>query len=175
MAGLYALGLLASDVSGDREKPGKTDVVLMIDLGTNGEMALTDGHRMVATATAAGPAFEGDGTMIGTDRIALTARLLKRGILDETGLLEEPYFTEGVRIEEGKEIPAAGNWKKNECYFRQEDVRALQMAKAAVRAGVEILWEEMGRPELERVILAGGFGYYLDVRSEERRVGKECT
>ncbi len=165
VAGLYALGLLASDVSGDREKPGKTDVVLMIDLGTNGEMALTDGHRMVATATAAGPAFEGDGTMIGTDRIALTAQLLKRGILDETGLLEEPYFTEGVRIEEGKEIPAAGNWKKNECYFRQEDVRALQMSKAAVRAGVEILWEEMGRPELERVILAGGFGYYLDVEA----------
>ena len=137
----------------------------MIDLGTNGEMALTDGHRMVATATAAGPAFEGDGTMIGTDRIALTARLLKRGILDETGLLEEPYFTEGVRIEEGKEIPAAGNWKKNDRYFRQDDVRALQMAKAAVRAGVEILWEEMGRPELERVILAGGFGYYLDVEA----------
>ncbi len=165
VAGLYALGLIASEASGDRERPEKAGAVLFVDLGTNGEMALADGHRMVTTATAAGPAFEGDGTMIGTDRIALTAQLLKRGILDETGLLKEPYFTEGVRIEEGKEIPTAGNRKKSACYFRQEDVRALQMAKAAVRAGMEILWEEMGRPELERVILAGGFGYYLDVEA----------
>ncbi|MDE5717131.1 MAG: ATP-binding protein, partial [Lachnospiraceae bacterium] len=130
--------------------------VLFIDLGTNGEMAITDGRRMIVTATAAGPAFEGDGTVIGTDRIALTARLLQRGILDETGLLEEPYFTEGVGVENGK---------GDGCYFKQEDIRSLQMAKAAIRAGVEILWEEMGRPEIGKVCLAGGFGYYLDVEA----------
>ena len=39
------------------------------------------------------------------------------------------------------------------------------MAKAAIRAGVEILWEEMGRPGIEKVFLAGGFGYYLDVEA----------
>ena len=39
------------------------------------------------------------------------------------------------------------------------------MAKAAVRAGVEILWEQMGRPGIQRVYLAGGFGYYLDVEA----------
>ena len=32
---------------------------MLIDLGTNGEMAITDGIEMVVTATAAGPAFEG--------------------------------------------------------------------------------------------------------------------
>lgn len=182
VAGLYALGLLAAEAAGDREKPGKADgesgadeslpetavkrrAVLLIDLGTNGEMAITDGRRMIVTATAAGPAFEGDGTMMGTDRIALTARLLRRGILDETGLLEEPYFTEGVQIEGKKEAPAAGAPKKNGCYFKQKNIRALQMAKAAIRAGVEILWEEMGCPEIEKVFLAGGFGYYLDVEA----------
>lgn len=153
VAGLYALGLFL-------EVPSAA--TLFIDLGTNGEMALTDGRRMVVTATAAGPAFEGDGTMIGTDRIALTARLLQRGIADETGLMAEPYFTEGVRIENGKEA-AEGKRNKNMRYFRQKDIRALQMAKAAVRAGVEILWEELGCPEIEKIYLAGGFGYYLDV------------
>lgn len=160
VAGLYALGLLSGGRSEDRGQ-----AVLFIDLGTNGEMAVTDGQRMIVTATAAGPAFEGDGTMIGTDRIALTARLLCRGILDETGLLEEPYFTEGVRIEDGKEAIESGNQNKNAHYIKQEDIRALQMAKAAVRAGVEILWERMGRPAIEKVFLAGGFGYYLDVEA----------
>ena len=157
MAGLYALGLLLPEASKVEERTvAEWRTVLFVDLGTNGEMAITDGRRMIVTATAAGPAFEGDGTMMGTDRIALTAQLLRKGILDETGLLEEPYFTEGVRI---------GNAKKNMCYFKQEDIRALQMAKAAIRAGVEILWEEMGRPEIEKVCLAGGFGYYLDVEA----------
>ena len=166
VAGLYALGLFAAKASEVREKSKKArHAALLIDLGTNGEMAITDGQRMVVTATAAGPAFEGDGTMLGTDRIALTAQLLRRGILDETGLLEEPYFTEGVRIEGAKEVPVAGRQIKNECYFKQKDIRSLQMAKAAVRAGVEILWEEMGRPRIEKVFLAGGFGYYLDVEA----------
>lgn len=157
VAGLYMLGLFGPETAGEEEKPeAGRQTVLFVDLGTNGEMAITDGRRMIVTATAAGPAFEGDGTMIGTDRIALTARLLRRGILDETGLLAEPYFTEGVQIENGK---------KSVCYFKQEDIRALQMAKAAVRAGVEILWEMMGRPEIGRVCLAGGFGYYLDVEA----------
>lgn len=165
VAGLYALGLLAAEALGDRERAGKRRAVLMIDLGTNGEMAITDGRRMLVTATAAGPAFEGDGTMVGTDRIALTAQLLKRGILDESGLLAEPYFTEGVKIESAKGTAAAGRYEENGCYFIQQDIRALQMAKAAVRAGVEILWEEMGCPEIEEVFLAGGFGYYLDVEA----------
>lgn len=176
VAGLYALHMLpssgeqetakersAEDAEGagqegtaeDAEGTGRegTPVRLLIDLGTNGEMAITDGRRMIVTATAAGPAFEGNGDLIGTDRIALTASLLRQGTLDETGLLEEPYFETGVRM------------AKNECYFRQEDIRALQMAKAAIRAGVEILWEEMGRPEVEQIYLAGGFGYYLDVEA----------
>lgn len=165
VAGLYALGLLFHGQSENGGAPAGRQAVLFVDLGTNGEMALTDGQRMIVTATAAGPAFEGDGTMVGTDRIALTALLLRKGILDETGLLEEPYFTEGVLVENGKFIPAAGNRNKNGRYFKQEDIRAIQMAKAAVRAGVEILWEEMGRPEIGRVCLAGGFGYYLDVEA----------
>ena len=175
VAGLYALQMLPGSLVScpeegwtETEKPDSA--TLLIDLGTNGEMAITDGKRMLVTATAAGPAFEGgrNSALIGTDRIALTAELLQQGKLDETGLLVEPYFSEGVPVEaldgstKGRHSKER---KKSICYFKQEDIRDLQMAKAAIRAGVEILWEMMGRPEIEMVYLAGGFGYYLDVEA----------
>lgn len=139
---------------------------MLIDLGTNGEMAITDGNRMIVTATAAGPAFEGGASaqVIGTDMIALTAELLQTHIIEETGYMEtSPCQVKGITI-------------------TQKDIRDLQLAKAAVRAGTEILWkllEESGsraeispqqacaprQVELERVYLAGGFGYYLDVEA----------
>ena len=149
-AGLYALNMLSA--RGLQNADGAT---LLIDLGTNGEMAVTDGSRIIVTATAAGPAFEGGAGagIVGSDMIACAASLLHNGILDETGLLAEPYFTEGIRVGS----PAV--------MLRSQDIRDLQMAKAAVRAGVEILWKRIGAPEIKRVYLAGGFGYYLDVDS----------
>lgn len=153
VAGLYYTGLLKFD--------GKSSV-LFLDLGTNGEMALTDGNRMLVTATAAGPAFEGGAgaAVPGSDMIALMASFLKEGIMDETGLLAEPYFTEGIRV-----FPDKDSNPEKSIFVTQQDIRALQMAKAAIRAGVEILWEKMEYPEISQVYLAGGFGYYLDVEA----------
>lgn len=142
-----------------RQEPGTDGAVLFIDLGTNGEMAITDGKRMIVTATAAGPAFEGGAgaSVHGSDMIAITASLLKQGVIDETGLLAEPYFEEGITV------PVPG--KEETIYLTQKDIRDLQMAKAAVRAGVEILCEKMENPAISAVYLAGGFGYYLDVEA----------
>lgn len=128
---------------------------LFIDLGTNGEMVLFTPEANFCTATAAGPAFEGGfgGRMYGADVIAAVAGLLKEKILDETGRMAEPYFTEGFVRKAAK--------------LRQEDIRALQLAKAAVFAGVRILLEESGiaGAEVERIYLAGGFGYKLSVEA----------
>lgn len=175
VAGLYALQMLPGFKEGedcrmqDEEAaaPPDAQVCLLIDLGTNGEIAFTDGKRMLVTATAAGPAFEGGGesTLIGTDRVALTASFLQRGILDETGLLSEPYFSEGVPVETERVRVPAKSGQAEDFRIRKEDVRSLQMAKAAIRAGIEILWEEMGCPRVDRVYLAGGFGYELDVEA----------
>ena len=98
VAGLYMLGMLETEQCGPESedtrkmKEDSHPVELLIDLGTNGEMAITDGSRMIVTATAAGPAFEGGAgaQIIGTDMIAVTADLLEKGILDETGLLADP-------------------------------------------------------------------------------------
>lgn len=169
VAGLYALELLPDSgmtdgngqyTNADRRLAEVDDrgSEMLIDLGTNGEMAITDGKCMIVTATAAGPAFEGGAGagIVGSDMIANTAQLLRRGVLDETGLLEEPWFSEGIEV--GK--PPVRLFNK--------DIRALQMAKAAVRAGVEILWKEMKYSRINRVYLAGGFGYYLDVEAAFR-------
>ncbi len=147
-AGLYVLGMLPGMC-------GEAQTTMLIDLGTNGEMAITDGVRMIVTAAAAGPAFEGGAGagVVGSDMVACAASLLRRGILDETGLLAEPYFTTGVTV--GNPAVRLNN----------RDIRDLQMAKAAVRAGAEILWRQMGEPRIGQVYLAGGFGYYLDVEA----------
>jgi uncharacterized 2Fe-2S/4Fe-4S cluster protein (DUF4445 family) len=61
-------GYIGGDITADIyvakliEKPG---VTLMVDIGTNGEIVLNDHGRLTATATAAGPAFEGAGILFG--------------------------------------------------------------------------------------------------------------
>ena len=125
---------------------------LLIDLGTNGEMALGNREKIYACATAAGPAFEGgvNRGVWGADMVKLLATLRREGMLDETGLLTENYFETGIRI-------------GNVC-VTQEAVRAVQLAKAAIATGIEILLKDYGCTceDVEQVILAGGFGYYLN-------------
>lgn len=139
----------------------KESVSLLIDLGTNGEMVLGNCEKMIACATAAGPAFEGmleDGrdALWGADLVKYVAELLDREIVDETGLLAETYFEEGATIG-GVQIT-------------QEHVRNLQTAKAAIAAGVEILVKEYGIAieNISQVYLAGGFGYFLEEEATVR-------
>ena len=158
---------------------------LFIDLGTNGEMALGNKDRILVTSASAGPAFEGGNIscgvgsipgaichvdisdnrlcyetidlklppigLCGTGIIELTSQLLKEGIIDKTGLLTDEYFDRGYSIDG--------------ISFTQEDIRNVQLAKAAIRAGIEILLRNYGISceELERVYVAGGFGYNLDI------------
>lgn len=145
VGGDIAAGMLACGMC-ERE-----ELTLLLDLGTNGEMVLGNRERRIACATAAGPAFEGgvNRGVWGADMIGLLARLRREKILDENGLLKEPYFSQGVRI---------GN-----VTVTQEAVRAVQLAKGAVAAGTEVLLRRYGvtEEEVSKVVLAGGFGYYL--------------
>lgn len=141
-AGMYACGMA------ERE-----ELTLLIDLGTNGEMVLGNRNRRIACSTAAGPAFEGgvNRGVWGADMVHLLARLRQEHILDETGLLSDEYFEDGILIESVR--------------VTQESIRAIQLAKGAIGAGIRILMREYGLEEdwqaVDRVVLAGGFGYYL--------------
>lgn len=129
-----------------------SNLQLFIDLGTNGEIVLGKKGTFLCTATAAGPAFEGNGSadLMGADLIRIVAGLLDEGLMDAHGLLKEPYFTKG--------ITRAG------AHVTQESIRELQKAKAAIAAGIELLLEQYGAAagEVSDVLLAGGFGYYLN-------------
>lgn len=163
----------------------REEISLLIDLGTNGEIVLGNRHRLMCTATAAGPAFEGGpgNPVPGTDMIAVIAELLDAGIVDETGLMAEPWFGTGIDWEpENAETTAAmdgragsaepGKTMDNRAsvHMTQEQIRAIQMAKAAIYAGVCILTKEYGIAfsDIRQVYLAGGFGYYLNVEKAVR-------
>ena len=133
--------------------PEREEITLLVDLGTNGEIVLGNRQRRIACATAAGPAFEGgvNRGVWGADMVHLLARLKREGIVDDTGLLGDDYFEEGVLI--------------GDVRVTQEAIRAVQLAKGAIGAGICILLKEYGLSgigEIDRVILAGGFGYYLN-------------
>lgn len=162
----------------------RQELTLMIDIGTNGEMVLGDSRRRVACSTAAGPAFEGakisqgmrgspgaidhvsvqDGGLVchvigeeqarglcGSGLLDLVACLLDLGVIDESGCLEGKSYT----------IPGTS------VSLTQSDVREVQLAKAAIRAGIELMCSHLGTvPEqIQTVLLAGAFGNYLNPRS----------
>lgn len=139
-AGIYACGMGEKD-----------NLTLLVDLGTNGEMVLGNRDRRIACATAAGPAFEGGANrgVWGADMVGILSRLRQEDILDETGLLSEEYFERGIRV---------GN-----VLVTQKSIRAIQMAKAAIAAGIGVLLNlyHVKAEQVEKVVLAGGFGYYL--------------
>ncbi|MDR1735960.1 MAG: ASKHA domain-containing protein [Oscillospiraceae bacterium] len=109
---------------------------MLMDLGTNGELALYDGGRLTVTSTAAGPAFEGSGRPGGASKVLDDlAALVRSGQVDETGLL------------------------RGAAAFTQKKIRDLQLAKSAVRTGFEILKPPEG---LCAVYLAGGIGQAMN-------------
>lgn len=168
---------------------------LLLDIGTNGEMVLGNCRHMYVTSTSAGPAFEGgniscgmagipgvishvfmeetgkagfqvigeaDGEnkkkqqaigICGTGMIDLVYELRKHQMIDEHGTYSDLYFDTGYELAE-------------KVKFTQNDIRELQMAKAAIRAGVDILVKKAGITfdEVDNCYLAGGFGTKIDIK-----------
>ncbi|WP_334160326.1 ASKHA domain-containing protein, partial [Muricomes intestini] len=94
----------------------------------------------------------------GSGVVELTHELLKSGLVDETGLMDEAYFDEGYSLDK----TVTGSMVK----FTQKDVREIQLAKSAIRAGLEMLILRYGvaYKEIEKIYIAGGFGYYLNIK-----------
>ncbi len=172
-AGLFAAG---------RVYGGKP--VLLIDIGTNGEIVLCANGRLLACSTAAGPAFEGAGIcqgmaardgavahvstdgrcevigggsatgICGSGIVDAMAYMAALGVIDETGLLnDDPWTLPGTSVS-----------------ITQADVRAVQLAKAAICAGMLTLLDHarVDPADVERLLIAGGFGSYIDPKSAER-------
>lgn len=179
VAGLYGLNMEEQD-----------EISILIDLGTNGELAIGNKNRILTTSTAAGPAFEGGNIacgvgsipggifavtlenkkpfiqtignkapvgICGTGVIDSVYEMLKEELIDETGRLEDETSPEGFLL--------AYTEQRKEIIITQKDIREIQLAKSAIRAGLETLIHRYGvtYDEIENIYIAGGFGYKLDI------------
>ncbi|MGE5674314.1 MAG: ASKHA domain-containing protein, partial [Mycobacterium leprae] len=184
---LYALpnvaGFVGADAVGAALAVGLDETAattLLVDIGTNGEMLLAHRGQIYACSAPAGPAFEGgeisqgmranpgaiesvtfDGTRLavgvipgapprgicGSGLLDAAAALLQSGWMEHTGRLvsgQAVALTEGVNL-------------------TQKDIRSLQLAKGAIRSGIDLLLHVAGiePAQVEAIRLAGAFGNYL--------------
>lgn len=162
----------------------QTGNCLFIDLGTNGEIVLKTEKNLVATSTAAGPAFEG--MNISSGMLALpgaihkaekTSRLILHTIGKEspkgicgTGLIDllAIFLKEGKISSAGKINDKDGNISiSDKISLTQQDVREIQLAVAAVKTGVRMILDRyrIKKERLDNVFIAGAFGNYLNIKN----------
>lgn len=113
----------------------------------------------------------------GTGLIDAVATFLEHGLVDASGRVVDPEEAQGqlppklaARIVPGEFgsdillVPAEETLeKRRDIRLTQRDIRELQLAKGAIRAGVDmalLVWGVSGE-ELDRVLIAGGFGNYI--------------
>jgi uncharacterized 2Fe-2S/4Fe-4S cluster protein (DUF4445 family) len=179
LAGVLATRLHESDA-----------LAILVDLGTNGEIVVGCGERILCASTAAGPAFEAGGIHRGMQATAgaidevtavngeLRCRVLgdaaPRGICG-SGLVDAVAAGLDLgRIEPSGRL-AGGRRDLELCgpvVLTQRDIRQLQLAKAAIAAGIRILLDRWGADpaDVSHVYLAGAFGNYVS-RTSARRIG----
>jgi uncharacterized 2Fe-2S/4Fe-4S cluster protein (DUF4445 family) len=102
----------------------------------------------------------------------LVGQLRKIGVLDERGAmsLDHPRTRQGARGPEFVIVPRAESGNGEEIVLSRADVSEIQLAKGAMRAGAEVLMQEAGITvrDLDRIVIAGAFGSYIDVANALR-------
>ena len=196
------------------EEPYNQDeMVLIIDIGTNGELILGNRNKLFSASCATGPAFEGaeikhgmraapgaiekleidnktkevrfkvignkhwntEVKNIGAKGICgsgifdVTAQMFLTGLIDKGGRFNSNIKSPRLR-QNDKEPEFVVAWARETSINRditvcQSDIRAVQLAKGAVYAGARILMNRLGVSNLDKVILAGAFGSYIDKES----------
>ena len=161
----------------------KSQISLLCDIGTNGELALWKDGKLFVTSTAAGPAFEGAGISCGCGSIP--------GAIDQVWLDDGKICIHTIGEKEAIGLCGSGLVDTISVFLEQEaidetgymeedslplsktvallpaDIRAVQLAKGAIAAGIRTLLEEaqISHKEIETLYIAGGFGSHLNVSS----------
>jgi uncharacterized 2Fe-2S/4Fe-4S cluster protein (DUF4445 family) len=178
----------------------KTTIAL--DIGTNTEITLASGGRLLCCSCASGPAFEGahihdgmraapgaiervqiEGTEIrlstinheppigicGSGILDVVAEALDAGLIEPTGRMKEdhPLVRNQGRDVEIVLVDNARRKNGRDIVVTRADVNEIQLAKGAIRAGIDTLLEEadLTYGDIEEIILAGAFGTYLNPAS----------
>lgn len=197
------------------EEPYNQDeMLLIIDIGTNGELILGNRNRLMSSSCATGPAFEGaeirhgmraaagaieklkidpktkevqfkvignekwntEDKRIGARGICgsgifdVAAQIFLAGIIDKGGRFNMRVKSSRLRLNGNGEAEFVLAWAKETAIKQdivvcQKDIRAIQLAKSAMYSGAKIMMKRMGVKKIDRVILAGAFGSYIDKTS----------
>ncbi len=160
---------------------------LLVDIGTNGEMALAADGALLCCSTAAGPAFEGAGISCGmtardgaihrawvTDgRVAVdvlggceAAGICGSGLVDAVAaMLTVEAIDETGRLTGADPFPLGGA-----ASLTGRDIRAVQLAKSALCAGMRTLLHaaNVNEKDVSALLIAGGFGSRIDPTNAAR-------
>jgi uncharacterized 2Fe-2S/4Fe-4S cluster protein (DUF4445 family) len=161
---------------------------LLVDFGTNTEIALWDGRNLWVTSAAGGPAFEGSGVRHGLPaepgaicRVTMQDGCPQITVIGDgepqglcgTGLVDlmAELLRSGILTEKGQfvtTVPTEGfvlTHGKKGITLSKGDVDLFQRAKAAIGVGIQVLLEQagMGYGDLQRICVSGTFGSALDI------------
>ncbi len=189
VGGDHVTALLASE-----QEWRAVDTALVMDIGTNTEISLIHEGRFYTASAPSGPALEAghitcgmiaaegaiekvrvvDGRIevdtignikpvgvCGSGVIDTVASCHRAGLISNSGRIARGVS--GTVVHDGKQAIQLAN----EVLFSQDDIRAVQLAKAAIRTAVQLLLDIVGIAEadIERFIIAGSFGAYIDLDS----------
>jgi len=190
-ASVYGLPLIGSHVGADAaacllatRMAERSEVSVLMDIGTNTEVIMGNRDRMIAASCPAGPAFEGGGVLCGMaalegaiERVAIHAdgnvvlevigNTVPRGICGSglVDLLSELLRT-GRMNAQGRFLDNTdGRFQvSDDVAFTEADVNELAQAKGANVAGLRILADVFGidLDDVDCFYLAGGFALHLD-------------
>ncbi len=217
-AHVHVLPLEAGFVGADNvgvllaEEPHRQDeIVLVIDVGTNGEILLGNRERLLCASSPTGPALEGAHITFGMraapgaiervriDPATLEARFkvisrdawsdeAPRQNLGARGICGSGIVEAVAELWKAGVVDTSGRWTRDMTHPRLvehdgrpgyvlawpeqtaldgpviitiADVRAIQLAKAALYTGVKLLMRYRGVERVDRILLAGAFGSYL--------------
>jgi uncharacterized 2Fe-2S/4Fe-4S cluster protein (DUF4445 family) len=174
LAGIVATGMSHGD-----------DLIALVDLGTNGEIAIGNRQGIVCASTAAGPAFEAGSIRMGMraatgaiSHISLTnggvratvigdatpKGICGSGLVDAVAMgLECGAIRASGRIADGSKVFPVSD----PVVLYQSDIRELQLAKGAIAAGFKLVLKRLGAlaHDLKKIYLAGAFGNYVQIES----------
>lgn len=133
------------------------------------EAVRTDGENLEIRTIDGVPAKG----ICGSGIIDLVATLLRLGVIDPSGRMRRQEEREGLSSEVAERLDSLDGKPAFRLgvgvFFTQDDVRQLQLAKGAIRTGIDMLLESTGTSaaDLENLVLAGAFGYHLRPESLE--------
>jgi len=156
---------------GQRAAPGAIERV-RIDLGTLEPRFKVIGSDLWSDDPGFEKSIAGIGItgVCGSGIIEVIAEMYLAGVINQDGVLDGRLAVRSSRIVENGRTFAyvlhrqAADSEVVEMKITQNDVRAIQLAKAALYAGIALLMDRLGIEKLDRIRLAGAFGSHIDVK-----------